>query len=226
MKTWLWSCSHDHRLVVLSVLISILAAYAARDLSERVSDARGRAWLAWLVGGATADGIGTWSMHYTGMLAFRLPVPVQYDWPTVLLSLLGGHAWFCRGAVGREPQQNRMASGLGRQHLHGRRGNLGPALHRHGGDAAARNAPLFSRARDPFGRAGDRDFFDGPVADLSFSGRHPRSPLAKPRERAAEGGGQPRHALHRNGRCHLYVHPRGPGLIPRREHLVPRYPWD
>jgi len=27
-------------------------------------------------------------MHYIGMLAFRLPVPVQYDWPTVLLSLL------------------------------------------------------------------------------------------------------------------------------------------
>ena len=33
-------------------------------------------------------GIGIWSMHYIGMLAFRLPVPVQYDWPTVLLSLL------------------------------------------------------------------------------------------------------------------------------------------
>ena len=33
-------------------------------------------------------GIGIWSMHYIGMLAFRLPVPVQYDWPTVLLSLV------------------------------------------------------------------------------------------------------------------------------------------
>jgi len=33
-------------------------------------------------------GFGIWSMHYIGMLAFRLPVPVQYDWPTVLLSLL------------------------------------------------------------------------------------------------------------------------------------------
>jgi NO-binding membrane sensor protein with MHYT domain len=80
--------SHDHRLVVLSVLISILAAYAARDLSERTSAARGRAWLAWLAGGATVDGIGTWSMHYTGKLALRLPVPVLFDWPTVLLSLL------------------------------------------------------------------------------------------------------------------------------------------
>jgi PAS domain S-box-containing protein len=27
-------------------------------------------------------------MHYVGMLAFTLPVPVEYDWPTVLLSLL------------------------------------------------------------------------------------------------------------------------------------------
>ena len=33
-------------------------------------------------------GVGIWSMHYIGMLAFSLPVPVLYDWPTVLLSLL------------------------------------------------------------------------------------------------------------------------------------------
>jgi signal transduction histidine kinase len=26
-------------------------------------------------------------MHYVGMLAFRLPIPVQYDWPTALASL-------------------------------------------------------------------------------------------------------------------------------------------
>ena len=39
--------SHDHYLVALSVVISILGAYAARDLSERVRDARGRAWEPW-----------------------------------------------------------------------------------------------------------------------------------------------------------------------------------
>ena len=33
-------------------------------------------------------GTGIWSMHYIGMLAFTLPIPVLYDWPTVLLSLL------------------------------------------------------------------------------------------------------------------------------------------
>jgi len=33
-------------------------------------------------------GLGIWSMHYIGMLAYSLPVAVLYDWPTVLASLL------------------------------------------------------------------------------------------------------------------------------------------
>jgi signal transduction histidine kinase/ActR/RegA family two-component response regulator len=33
-------------------------------------------------------GIGIWSMHYVGMEALRLPVLVEYDWPTVLLSII------------------------------------------------------------------------------------------------------------------------------------------
>lgn len=33
-------------------------------------------------------GLGIWSMHYIGMLAFSLPVPVLYDWPTVVASFL------------------------------------------------------------------------------------------------------------------------------------------
>lgn len=32
-------------------------------------------------------GIGIWSMHFTGMQAFKLPLPVAYYWPTVLGSL-------------------------------------------------------------------------------------------------------------------------------------------
>ena len=80
--------SYDYGLVVLSVFISILASFAALDLAARVSSAVDRRRSLWLAGGATAMGFGIWSMHYTGMLAFRLPVPVQYDWPTVLVSLL------------------------------------------------------------------------------------------------------------------------------------------
>ncbi len=82
------SSSYDPRLVALSVVIAIFASYAALDLAGRVTAARGAARLLWLSGGASAMGLGIWAMHYIGMLAFRLPVMVRYDWPTVLLSLL------------------------------------------------------------------------------------------------------------------------------------------
>src|SRR2546427_7134256 len=80
--------SYDYRLVALSVVIAIFASYAALDLAGRTTAARGRVRLAWLIGGATAMGVGIWSMHYIGMLAFSLPVPVLYELPTVLLSLI------------------------------------------------------------------------------------------------------------------------------------------
>ncbi len=79
--------SYDYHLVALSVIIAICASYAALDLAGRVTVARGRIFVAWLAGGAIAMGLGIWSMHYIGMLAFRLPVPIEYDWPTVMLSL-------------------------------------------------------------------------------------------------------------------------------------------
>ena len=82
--------SYDYRLIAVSVVIAIAASYTALDLAGRVTAARGWVRFAWLTGGATAMGIGIWSMHYTGMLAFSLPVPVAYDWPTVLLSLVAG----------------------------------------------------------------------------------------------------------------------------------------
>ncbi|MBM0104680.1 GAF domain-containing protein [Steroidobacter sp. S1-65] len=82
------SGSYDVLLVSLSVVIAILAAYAALDFTVRINAARGSLRLVRLVGGAICMGVGIWSMHYVGMLAFRLPIPVRYDWPTVVLSLL------------------------------------------------------------------------------------------------------------------------------------------
>lgn len=79
---------YDYRLVILSVLIAVLGSYNTIELGGRITAARGRNRLPWLAGGALAMGIGTWSMHYTGMLGFRLPVQVQYDLPTAFLSLL------------------------------------------------------------------------------------------------------------------------------------------
>jgi PAS domain S-box-containing protein len=80
--------SYDYGEVARSVLIAIAASYAALDLAGRVTAASGRIRLAWLSGGAVAMGLGIWEMHFKGMMALRLPVPVQYHWPTVLVSLL------------------------------------------------------------------------------------------------------------------------------------------
>src|SRR6266478_2953636 len=79
--------SYNYALVALSVLIAIFASYAALDLAGRVTAAGGWTRAIWLLGGAGAMGTGIWSMHYIGMLAFILPIPVAYHWPTVLLSL-------------------------------------------------------------------------------------------------------------------------------------------
>jgi len=80
--------SYNYALVALSVLIAMFASYAALDLAGRVTAAGGWTRAVWLLGGAGAMGTGIWSMHYIGMLAFILPIPVAYHWPTVLLSLL------------------------------------------------------------------------------------------------------------------------------------------
>jgi PAS domain S-box-containing protein len=80
--------SYNFTLVALSVLVAMSASYVALDFAERVTATKGSARMAWLWGGAAAMGTGIWSMHFTGMLAFRLPVPVAYHWPTVLLSLV------------------------------------------------------------------------------------------------------------------------------------------
>ncbi|MGA8500362.1 MAG: MHYT domain-containing protein [Candidatus Sulfotelmatobacter sp.] len=82
------SGSYDYGEVARSVLIAIAASYAGLDLAGRVTAARGRVRLPWLSGGAIAMGIGIWAMHLKGMLAFHLPVPIVYHWPTVLAALL------------------------------------------------------------------------------------------------------------------------------------------
>ncbi|WP_235664287.1 putative bifunctional diguanylate cyclase/phosphodiesterase, partial [Pseudomonas savastanoi] len=73
---------------MVSVLVAIVAAYTALDLVGRIISARGRAVYVWIAGGAFAMGVGSWSTHFIGMLAFVLPIDVGYDVPLALLSLL------------------------------------------------------------------------------------------------------------------------------------------
>jgi PAS domain S-box-containing protein len=82
------TATYDPPLVGLSILIAILASYAALDLGGRVQSATGWAIAAWTAAAAIAMGGGIWSMHFVAMLAFRIAVPVTYDVALTLLSLL------------------------------------------------------------------------------------------------------------------------------------------
>ena len=76
-------------LVILSIVVAVIASYVALDLASRVAASQGsKAARYWLIGGAISMGSGIWSMHFIGMLAFQLPIPMSYDIPITLLSLL------------------------------------------------------------------------------------------------------------------------------------------
>jgi diguanylate cyclase len=75
-------------LVGLSVLVAMLVSYTALRLAARVAHSERQATRLWLVAGATAMGVGIWSMHFIGMLAFSLPIALAYDVRTTLASLL------------------------------------------------------------------------------------------------------------------------------------------
>jgi NO-binding membrane sensor protein with MHYT domain len=80
------SYSLELGLVLRSLAIAILGAYTAFHMVDRVTSARTRfAYAAWLSGGALAMGCAIWGMHFIGMLAVKLSVPVAYDlWLTIL----------------------------------------------------------------------------------------------------------------------------------------------
>lgn len=78
---------YNHWLVALSIIVAMLVSYTALRLSARVAANEGHGARIWVGIGATAMGIGIWSMHFIGMLAFSLPIPLAYDVPTTLASL-------------------------------------------------------------------------------------------------------------------------------------------
>ncbi|MGY2188256.1 Cyclic di-GMP phosphodiesterase Gmr [compost metagenome] len=82
--------SYSPTLVIISLCVAILASYTALDLTGRIATAKGRAVHLWTAGGAFAMGVGIWSMHFIGMLAFKLPIDLGYDIGITLLSLLTG----------------------------------------------------------------------------------------------------------------------------------------
>jgi NO-binding membrane sensor protein with MHYT domain len=80
--------TYDPYLVAVSILVASFASYTALDLGARVETARGLARRVWLAAAAITMGGGIWSMHFIGMLAFSMPMPMSYDIGLTILSLL------------------------------------------------------------------------------------------------------------------------------------------
>src|SRR5882757_629225 len=75
-------------LVALSIIVAMVVSYTALTLAGRVANAERSGGRGWLFGGAAAMGIGIWSMHFIGMLAFSVSIPLRYNILTTLVSLI------------------------------------------------------------------------------------------------------------------------------------------
>ena len=75
--------------VALSYAISFFGSLLALLCTRKMVRSDGSVDFAMLAGGAVAlGGIGIWSMHFIGMVAYRLPVPVAYNLPLTVVSLV------------------------------------------------------------------------------------------------------------------------------------------
>lgn len=80
---------YDPNLVILSYFVACLASYVALTIVARLREEKSQqATLYWLLGGAFTMGAGIWSMHFIGMLAFVLPMPMEYEFTWTIASLL------------------------------------------------------------------------------------------------------------------------------------------
>lgn len=81
--------TYNYGLVLLSYLVAVLGGYAFLQFARRIAELREQAqrWV-WMAAGALAMGAGIWAMHFIGMLAHILPIPVAYEPGLTALSML------------------------------------------------------------------------------------------------------------------------------------------
>ena len=79
--------SYSPWLVCLSIAVAVMVSFTSLRLACRVADSQGLASRIWLILGSISMGVGIWSMHFIGMLAFSVPVTLRYDIERTLLSL-------------------------------------------------------------------------------------------------------------------------------------------
>ncbi len=72
--------TNDLALVIISIAVALIASYIAASASRRAHF--------WVTGTAISLGVGIWALQFIGMLVLKLPIPMSYDIPITLLSLL------------------------------------------------------------------------------------------------------------------------------------------
>ena len=72
------SVTHERWLVALSLIVAIQGAYVGLSLAVQVGASSGLRRRLLLAGAALSLALAIWSMHFVGMLAARLPFPVDY----------------------------------------------------------------------------------------------------------------------------------------------------
>ncbi|HSE79331.1 MAG TPA: MHYT domain-containing protein [Alphaproteobacteria bacterium] len=80
--------AHEPWLVVLSLIVAIQGAYVGLSLAVQVGEAVGLRRRLLLAAAAISLAVAIWAMHFVGMLAARLPYPVDYLVFPTLLSFL------------------------------------------------------------------------------------------------------------------------------------------
>src|ERR1700689_3608251 len=80
--------TYEPWLVLLSIVMAIKGAYVGLSLAVQIGDAHGVRRRLFLAGATVSFAVAIWTMHFVGMLAVRLPFPVDYLVLPTLLSFL------------------------------------------------------------------------------------------------------------------------------------------
>jgi len=81
--------THEPWLVALSLFVAIQGSYVGLSLAVQVGDATGLRRRLLIAGAAISLAFAIWTMHFIGMLAARMPFPVDYlVFPTLLSFLI------------------------------------------------------------------------------------------------------------------------------------------
>ncbi len=82
------SVTHEPWIVALSLVVAMQGAYVAIGLSLQIAAAHGVKRRLLLAGAAFTFAVAVWSMHFVGILAVRMPFPLDYLVLPTLLSFL------------------------------------------------------------------------------------------------------------------------------------------